>query len=436
MINTELPNVTTNSELQARSEEATPRGLGAMCKFFVARAENAELWDVEGRRFIDFTSGISVNNVGHCHPKVVRAVREQLDQFMHTAYAIVPYPSYVELAERINQLTPGMHHKKTAFFTTGVEAVENAVKIARAATGRPAIVSFNGAFHGRTLMGMALTGKMVPYKAGFGPFPNEVFHVPFPNVLHGVSVEDSIGALQQLFKTDVEANRVAAILVELVQGEGGFYVAPAEFVRALRAVCNEHGILLIIDEVQTGFGRTGKLFATEHYDVVPDLMTIAKSLGGGVPISGVCGRAEIMDAAQPGGLGGTYAGNPLAVAAALAVIEIIKEEGLIARANMLGNRLKDMLGKSCDSVPQIAEVRGLGAMVAVEFCQPNSSIPDAQFAKSVQKSALDRGLVLLLCGVYGNVIRFLFPLTTPEKVFTEGLSILDSALRETASAKQ
>jgi 4-aminobutyrate aminotransferase len=435
VINTELPTL-TNRGLQARSEEATPRGLGVMCDFYVARAENAELWDVEGRRFIDFASGISVNNVGHRHPKVIRAVRDQLEQFMHTAYSVVPYPSYVKLAERINQLTPGTHCKKTAFFTTGVEAVENAVKIARAANGRPAIVSFNGAFHGRTMMGMALTGKMVPYKAGFGPFPNEVFHVPFPNALHGVSVEDSIGALQQLFKADVEPNRVAAILVELVQGEGGFYVAPAEFVRALRGLCDEHGILLIIDEVQTGFGRTGKLFATEHYDVVPDLMTIAKSLGGGIPISGVCGRAEIMDAAQPGGLGGTYAGNPLAVAAALAVLEIIEEEGLVARANMLGKRLKGMIESLRDALPQIAEVRGPGAMVAIEFCRPHSSIPDAQFAKRVQKLALDRGLILLLCGVYGNVIRFLFPLTTPEGVLTEGLAILESALRETASAKQ
>jgi 4-aminobutyrate aminotransferase len=436
VMNTELLTLMTNSELRARSEKATPRGLGVMCDFFVARSENAELWDVEGRRFIDFSSGISVNNVGHRHPKVVRAVREQLDQFMHTAYAVVPYPSYVKLAERINQLTPGTHPKKTAFFTTGVEAVENAVKIARAATGRSAIVSFSGAFHGRTMMGMALTGKMVPYKVGFGPFPNEVFHVPFPNVLHGVRVEDSIGALQQLFEADVEPNRVAAILVELVQGEGGFYVAPADFVMALRALCDEHGILLIIDEVQTGFGRTGTLFATEHYDVVPDLMTIAKSLGGGLPISGVCGRAEIMNAAQPGGLGGTYAGNPLAVAAALAVLDIIEEEDLVARANMLGKRLRDMLESLRYVVPQISEVRGLGAMVAIELCRPHSTIPDAQFAKRVQKTALDRGLVLLLCGIYGNVIRFLFPLTIPEGVLTEALSILESALRETASAEQ
>jgi 4-aminobutyrate aminotransferase len=277
---------------------------------------------------------------------------------------------------------------------------------------------------------------MVPYKVGFGPFPNEVFHVPFPNVLHGVRVEDSIGALQQLFEADVEPNRVAAILVELVQGEGGFYVAPADFVMALRALCDEHGILLIIDEVQTGFGRTGTLFATEHYDVVPDLMTIAKSLGGGLPISGVCGRAEIMNAAQPGGLGGTYAGNPLAVAAALAVLDIIEEEDLVARANMLGKRLRDMLESLRYVVPQISEVRGLGAMVAIELCRPHSTIPDAQFAKRVQKTALDRGLVLLLCGIYGNVIRFLFPLTIPEGVLTEALSILESALRETASAEQ
>jgi len=403
-----------------------------MCDFYVARAENAELWDVEGRRFIDFSSGISVNNVGHRHPKVVRAVRKQLDQFMHTAYSVVPYPGYVQLAERINQLTPGSHRKKTAFFTTGVEAVENAVKIARVSTGRSAIISFDGAFHGRTMMGMALTGKVIPYKMGFGPFPGEVFRAPFPNALHGIRVEDSIGALQYLFKADVDPKRVAAILVEPVQGEGGFYVAPVDFMRALRTLCDEHGILLIFDEVQTGFGRTGKLFATEYYDVLPDLMTMAKSLGGGLPISGVCGRAEIMDAAQPGGLGGTFAGNPLAVAAALAVLEIIEEEGLVARANVLGQRLKDRVGVLRASVPQIVDVRGPGAMVALEFCRPGSNIPDAQFAKDVQRRALKSGLLLLLCGIYGNVIRFLFPLTTPDQVLTEGMDILESALRETA----
>jgi 4-aminobutyrate aminotransferase len=424
----------TNAELQVLKEEATPRGVAVMCDFYVARAENAELWDVEGRRFIDFSSGISVNNVGHRHPKVVRAVREQLEHFIHTCYQIVPYPSYVRLAERINQLTPGTHRKKTAFFSTGAEAVENTVKIARAATRRPAVVCFTGAFHGRTMMGMALTGKMVPYKVGFGPFPGEVFHAPFPNPLHGVTVEDSLAGLHRLFKADADPKEVAAIMVEPVQGEGGFYVAPAEFIRALRALCDEHGMLLIADEVQTGFGRTGKMFAMEHYEVVPDLMSIAKSLGGGLPLSAVCGRAEIMDAALPGGLGGTYAGSPLAVAAAHAVLDIFEEEGLVARANVLGQRLKDRLGRLRNLVPQMAEVRGPGAMVALEFCRPGSSTPDAGFATAVQARALKGGLILLLCGVYGNVIRFLFPLTIPDNVFEEGLNILESALRDTASS--
>ncbi|MGA2992108.1 MAG: 4-aminobutyrate--2-oxoglutarate transaminase [Candidatus Korobacteraceae bacterium] len=418
----------TNAELQARKEQATPRGIAVTCEFFVVRAENAELWDVEGRRFIDFSSGISVNNVGHRHPKVVRAIRQQLDCFIHTAYQVVPYPSLIHLAERINQLTPGTHRKKTAFFSTGAEAVENTVKIARVATGRPAIISFTGAFHGRTMMSMALTGKMVPYKVGFGPFPGEVFHAPFPNALHGVSVEDSLAGLQYLFKADVDPKRVAAVLLEPVQGEGGFYVAPAEFIRAVRALCDQHGMLLIADEIQTGFGRTGKMFAMEHYELAPDLMSIAKSLGGGLPISAVCGRAEIMDAALPGGLGGTYAGNPLAVAAAHAVLDIFVEEDLVARANLLGERLKVRLSKLHNFVPQIAEVRGLGAMVAMEFCHPGTSNPDPEFAKAVQARALNGGLIVLLCGVYSNVIRFLFPLTIPDNVFEEALNILESAL--------
>jgi 4-aminobutyrate aminotransferase len=337
------------------------------------------------------------------------------------------------LAERINQLTPGTHRKKTALFSTGAEAVENTVKIARAATRRPAVVCFTGAFHGRTMMGMALTGKMVPYKVGFGPFPGEVFHAPFPNPLHGVTVEDSLAGLQRLFKADADPREVAAIMVEPVQGEGGFYVAPIEFIRALRALCDEHGMLLIADEVQTGCGRTGKMFAMEHHGVMPDLMSIAKSLGGGLPLSAVCGRAEIMDAALPGGLGGTYAGSPLAVAAAHAVLDIIEEEGLVARANVLGQRLKDRLGRLRNLVPQMAEVRGPGAMVAMEFCQPGSSTPDAEFAKAVQDRALKGGLILLLCGIYGNVIRFLFPLTIPDDVFEEGLNILESAMRDAGS---
>ncbi|MFC6281518.1 MULTISPECIES: 4-aminobutyrate--2-oxoglutarate transaminase [Polaromonas] len=425
-----------NAGLQVRKNAATPRGVGVMCDFYAARAENSELWDVEGRRFIDFAAGIAVCNTGHRHPKIVEAIRTQLDQFMHTAYQIVPYESYVALAEKIVACSPGNHPKKAAFFTTGAEAVENAVKIARAATGRPGVIAFTGGFHGRTLMGMALTGKVAPYKIGFGPFPSDVFHAPFPNPLHGVTTRDALRAIENLFKSDIEAARVAAIIFEPVQGEGGFYQAPPDFVRALRKLCDEHGIVLIADEVQTGFARTGKLFAMQHYDVLPDLTTIAKSLAGGMPLSGVVGRAELMDAAAPGGLGGTYAGNPLAVASAHAVLDIIEDEKLCDRAVMLGNRLKARLEALKSRVPHIAEVRGPGGMVAVEFCKPGTTTGDGEFAKAVQKRALERGLLLLICGVYGNVIRFLFPLTIQETVFDEALAIVEDALLETAGASK
>ena len=422
-----------NAELKSRKDAATPRGVGVMCDFYAERAENAELWDVEGRRFIDFAAGIAVCNTGHRHPKIVAAIRDQLDHFTHTAYQIVPYESYVELAEKLNERAPGDHPKKTAFFTTGAEAVENAIKIARAATGRPGVIAFTGGFHGRTLMGMALTGKVAPYKAGFGPFPSDVFHAPFPNPLHGVSTADSLKAIEFLFKADVDPKRVAAIIFEPVQGEGGFYPAPAEFVRALRKLCNEHGILLIADEVQTGFARTGKLFAMHHYDVVPDLMTVAKSLAGGMPLSGVIGRADVMDAAAPGGLGGTYAGNPLAVAAALAVLDIIDEEKLCERATILGDRVKAKLIALQNDAPHIADVRGPGGMVAVEFCKPGTTEPDAEFTKRVQARALERGLLLLVCGVYSNVVRFLFPLTIQDTVFDEALAILEDVIKDSVA---
>ncbi len=419
-----------NSDLQARKNAATPRGVGVMCDFYAARAENAELWDIEGRRFIDFAAGIAVVNTGHRHPRVVAAIREQLDRFTHTAYQIVPYASYVELAEKINARAPGAYPKKTAFFTTGAEAVENAVKIARAATGRPGVIAFAGGFHGRTLMGMALTGKVAPYKIGFGPFPSDVYHAPYPNAVHGVSTADSLRAVETLLKADIEPTRVAAIIFEPVQGEGGFYVAPPEFVQGLRRLCDEHGIVLIADEVQTGFARTGKLFAMEHYDVTADLTTMAKSLAGGMPLSGVVGRADLMDAAAPGGLGGTYAGNPLALASAHAVLDVIDEEGLCERATLLGETLKARLEALRADVPQLADVRGPGAMVAAEFLEPGNRTPDPAFAKRVQARALERGLLLLICGTYGNVIRFLFPLTIETSVFEEALGLLEEALKE------
>ncbi|MQQ99932.1 4-aminobutyrate--2-oxoglutarate transaminase [Glaciimonas soli] len=422
-----------NADLHQRKNAATPRGVGVMCDFYASHALNSEIWDVEGRRFIDFAAGIAVLNTGHRHPKLIAAIQEQLGKFTHTAYQIVPYASYIELAERINHITPGTHAKKTTFFSTGAEAVENAVKIARVATGRSAVIAFSGAFHGRTMMGMALTGKVVPYKVGFGPFPAEVYHVPFPIELHGITTQDSLSALQTLFKADVDPKRVAAIILEPVQGEGGFYAAPKELMQALRELCDEHGILLIVDEVQTGFARTGKLFASEHFDVVPDLMTMAKSLAGGMPLSAVCGRAEVMDAAAPGGLGGTYAGNPLAVASALAVLDVIAEEYLVERANMLGEKLKTRLHNLRAEVPQIADVRGLGSMVAAEFMKPGSKTPDAEFTKKVQSEALKLGLLLLTCGVHGNVIRFLYPLTISDAVMDEALSILSAAMKTAAA---
>ena len=416
-----------NASLRARRDAITPRGVSVAAPFFVAKATNAELWDVEGRRIIDFAGGIAVLNTGHRHPRVIEAIRRQLDLFTHTAYQVASYESYVALAERLVALAPVPGPAKATFFSTGAEAVENAVKIARAATGRPAVIAFSGAFHGRTMLGMALTGKVVPYKVGFGPFPGDVWHIPFPMALHGVTTADAIEALHRLFKADVEPQRVAAIIVEPVQGEGGFYPAPPELLRALRQECDQHGILLVADEIQTGFARTGKWFAMHHHEVAPDLMTVAKSLGAGLPISAVIGRAGVMDAPGPGGLGGTYAGNPLAIAAAHAVLDVIEEEGLVERANVLGRRLRERLEGLRKRVPRIAEVRGPGAMLAVEFMEPGGG-PAAEFAKAAQQRALQAGLLLLTCGVHANVIRFLFPLTIEDRVFDEALGILEQAL--------
>jgi 4-aminobutyrate aminotransferase len=422
----------SNAELQRRKEAAIPRGIGVMTQQFAARAENAEIWDVEGRRYIDFGGGIAVLNVGHRHPKVVAAAEAQLAKFTHTMFQIMPFEGYVSLCEKLNRLTPGTHAKKTALFSTGAEAIENAIKIARAATGRSGVIAFAGAFHGRSMMAAALTGKVAPYKIGFGPFPGEIYHAPFPIDLHGVSTADAIHGLQQIFKTEIEPKRVAAIAIELVQGEGGFYVAPVEFVRELRRICDEHGILLIIDEVQTGFGRTGRMFALEHYGVTADILCMAKSLAGGTPLSAVTGKAEIMDGPAPGGLGGTYAGNPLAIAAAHAVIEVIEEENLLERANVLGGKLVKRLEALKGAVPQIADVRGLGAMIAVEFNKAGGDEPDADFTKRVQLACLAKGLLVLTCGVYANALRFLFPLTIQDAVFEEALGILEGVLRDEA----
>lgn len=415
-----------NASLWARREQAVARGVATAAPIFVERAENAELWDAEGKRYIDGAGGIAVLNTGHRHPRVIAALERQLACFTHTAFQVAGYESYVRLAERLNRIAPISGPVKSVFFSTGAEALENAVKIARAATGRSALICFSGGFHGRTLLTMAMTGKVIPYKAGFGPLPADVYHVPFPIALHGVSVADSVIAIQRLFKADVDPKRVAAIVIEPVQGEGGFYPAPAELMVELRAVCDQHGILLIADEVQTGFARTGKWFGMHHYTVEADLITCAKSLAAGLPLSAVIGRAPIVDAPAPGGLGGTYGGNPLGIAAAHAVLDVIENEQLIERANTLGARLRARLEALRAKFPAIAEVRGPGAMVAVEFMHGTS--PDPESARAIQARALERGLLLLTCGSYSNVIRFLFPLTIQDEIFEEALAIFEASL--------
>ena len=428
-----MDRLSRNTELQSRKEQATARGVGVMTQVFAAHAENAEIVDVEGRRYIDFAGGIGVLNVGHRHPRVIAAVKAQLDQFTHTCWQVMPYPGYVELAEKLNRLTPGTFPKKTSFFSTGAEAVENAIKIARASTKRSGVIAFSGAFHGRTMLAMTLTGKVAPYKLGFGPFPAEIYHAPFPIDLHGTSVRDALTGIERLFKSDIDPARVAAIIIEPVQGEGGFYVAPPELLRALRALCDQHGIVFIADEIQSGFGRTGRWFAMEHSGVVPDIIVTAKSLAGGFPLSAVTGRAEIMDAPAPGGLGGTYAGNPVSIAAALAVIDVMQDERIVERSAELGAALYAKLGALQKTYPHIADIRGLGAMVGIEFLDPATREPDAALAKRVQSHALENGLLLLTCGVHFNVIRFLMPLTIREAQFNEALAILERSVAAAAA---
>jgi 4-aminobutyrate aminotransferase/(S)-3-amino-2-methylpropionate transaminase len=429
--------MSSNAELHARRERAVPRGVANASQVYAARAKNAEVWDVEGRRYIDFAGGIAVLNTGHCHPKVMAAVAEQAQRVTHTCFQVMPYEPYVRLAERLNELAPGPGAKKTIFLSTGAEAVENAVKIARFATRRPGIIAFAGAFHGRTMMTMALTGKVAPYKTGFGPFPGEVFHAPYPIAYHGITVDQALKALDTLLKADIEPERVAAIIVEPVQGEGGFYVAPPEFLRAVKAVCERHGILLISDEIQAGMARTGKWFAIEHSGVAPDLITVAKSLAGGFPLSAVIGRAEIMDAVAPGGLGGTYAGNPIACAAANAVLDVIEEEGLLARAESMGQRIRGRLEalQRRNDMPFVGEVRGLGAMVAMELVKDRmGKEPHAELTKALTTRAREKGLILLSCGTGANVIRILVPLTAPDAIVDEGLAIIERSLEELAAA--
>ena len=423
--------MTHNSDLAARRSAAVARGVGHATTLYAGRAENAELWDADGNRFIDFAGGIAVLNTGHRHPKVQAAALKQMNAFTHTAFQVVPYEAYIALAERINALAPIDGPAKSVFLTTGSEAVENAVKIARSYTKRDGIIAFTGGFHGRTALTSALTGKVVPYKKDLGPQQPGVYHLPFPVEAHGVDTDDTLKMLDYLFKADIAPDAVAAIIIEPVQGEGGFLITPPELMRALRQRCDEHGILLIADEVQTGFGRTGKMFAMENYDIKPDLMTMAKSLAGGYPLSGVVGRADVMDAPVVGGLGGTYGGNPVACAAALAVLDVIAEENLLDAANRQGARIKariEALSQRNDIVP-IRALRGLGAMIAFDIVtERGADTPDAVTTKAVTTKAQAEGLILLSCGVYGNTIRLLAPLTASDAILDEGLDKLEAAL--------
>ena len=424
----------SNSDLVARREAAIPRGIASMTRVFAERAENAEVWDVEGRRFVDFAGGIAVLNTGHRHPKVMEAVARQSERFTHTAFQVMAYEGYVELAERLNALVP-IQDAKTLLMNSGAEAVENAIKIARAYTGRSAVIAFTGAFHGRSLLTLGLTGKILPYKAKFGPFPAEIYHAPFPMEHHGISEAQSLSALEWLFRSDVEPECVAAMIVEPVQGEGGFYVAPEGFMKALREICDKHGIVLICDEIQTGFARTGKMFAVEHYGIEPDIIAMAKSLAGGFPLSAITGKAAIMDAPDPGGLGSTYGGSPLGCAAASAVIDVIEEERLCERSLALGERIKNRIAQwqtRNDTLP-IGDIRGLGSMVAFELVtERGTHTPDPAATKALLAKAEENGLVLLSCGVFGNAIRILVPLTASDELVEEGLGIIERSMIEVA----
>ena len=422
-----------NEQLMQRRNAAVPRGVGQIHPIFVDRAENATVWDVEGREFIDFAGGIAVLNTGHLHPKIIAAVEAQLKKVTHTCFQVLAYEPYVELCEKINAKVPGDFAKKTLLVTTGAEAVENAVKVARAATGREGVIAFTGGYHGRTMATLALTGKKVPYSAGMGLMPGPVFRAQYPCELHGVSEDEAMASIARIFKNDAEPCDIAAIILEPVQGEGGFYVASPSFFKRLRALCDEHGIMLIADEVQTGAGRTGTFFAMEQMGVAPDLTTFAKSIAGGFPVSGVCGKAEIMDAIAPGGLGGTYAGSPIACAAALAVMDVFEEENLLARSQAVGERLCNSFKAIQTKHKAIGDVRGLGAMVAVELFEGGDvHKPDAALTGKIVARARDKGLILLSCGTYGNVLRILVPLTASDELLDRGMAIIAECFAELA----
>ncbi len=419
-------------EVLARLEASVSSALAITFPIVADSARGATLTDIDGNVFVDFTGGVGCLNVGHAHPQVVAAAQEQLERFAHTDFTVVPYEIYATLAERLTALAPFGGPAKAAFFNAGSEAVENAVKFARLATGRQAVIAFEGAFHGRTLLSLTMTSKTHPYKQGLGPFAPEVYRVPYPNAYRGPSTAEALAALRRAFSTLVAAEAVAAIVVEPVQGEGGFIPAPVEFLQGLRAICDEHGILLVADEVQSGFGRTGRFFAIEHSGVEPDLITVAKSIAMGLPLSGVLGKAAVMDAAHEGAVGGTFVGNPVAIAAALAVLDVIDEEGLVARSNELGATIRARMEAWQRRWPQIGDVRGLGAMLAIELVgDPATKEPDGALASRVVDAALARGLLLLKAGVAGNCIRVLVPLVIDDSTLDEALGVWEDALAAT-----
>ncbi|MDO4222558.1 MAG: 4-aminobutyrate--2-oxoglutarate transaminase [Acinetobacter sp.] len=414
-----------NQTLLARRQKVLPKGLGVAFPIFANHAKNSEIWDVEGQRYIDFIGGISVLNTGHSHPKIVAAVSEQLQKFSHTSAQIVHYESYVALCEKLCEKAPISGDCKAFLLTTGAETVENAIKIARAKTGRSGIIAFVGGWHGRTLLAMGLTGKVIPYKKDFGPMPASIYHALFPAPETGITEEEALRSLEMIFKADIDPSEVAAMIVEPVQGEGGFYQLSPSFAQKLREICNQHGIVLIFDEVQSGFARTGTLFASEQLGVEPDLLTCAKSLAGGFPISALIGRAEIMDAAQTGGLGGTYAGSPLGTVAALKVLEIIEEENLLQRSRDIGDKIAQFLKQL--NHPKIANVRHKGAMLAFDIVNEHGK-PDVDATNALKAKAFEQGLLLASCGMYFNTIRVMVPLTVQDDVLDEALNIIANAL--------
>ena len=418
-----------NAELNELKQKYVAAGAASPATAFADRAENAEIWDADGNRFIDFAGGIGVLNVGHRHPKVVAAVKAQLDKVMHTCQTVMPYEGYVKVAEKLSHIVPVRGHAKVMLANSGAEALENAVKIARAATGRSNVICFDGGYHGRTFYTMAMNGKVAPYQTDFGPMPGTVFRAPYPVPYHGVSEDEAIRGLKMTLKTDANPKDTAAIILEPVLGEGGFYPAPTSFLKKIREICDEHGMLMIIDEVQSGFGRTGKMFAIEHSGVEPDMMTMAKSMADGMPISAIVGTDKVMDASGPNSLGGTYTGSPTACAAALAVMEVFEEENILEKSQALGEKLAARFNEWQGKFDCIDHVRNMGAMAAFELVNNKTDrTPNPELAAALCKKAREEGLILLSCGMYGNTIRFLMPVTIEDDVLNEGLDIIESCL--------